>query len=43
MHSEYYVAKEKKKVEIAEKLIDEEVDLSNWHVIKEINNEFKSN
>lgn len=43
MHSEYYVAKEKKKVEIAEKLIDEDVDLSNWHVIKEINNEFKSN
>lgn len=43
IHSEYYVAKEKKKVEIVEKLIDEDVDLSNWHVIKEINNEFKSN
>ena len=43
MYSEYYVAKEKKKVEIAEKLIDEDVDLSNWHVIKEINNEFTSN
>lgn len=37
---EYYVAKSKKKVEIAEKLIDENIDLSNWHVIEEIKNEF---
>lgn len=41
-YPEYYVAKPKKKVEIAEKLIDENIDLSNWHVIKEIKNEFES-
>lgn len=40
-YPEYYVAKSKKKVEIAEKLIDDNIDLSNWHVIEEIKNEFK--
>ena len=40
-YPEYYVAKSKKKVEIAEKLIDGKIDISNWHVIKEIRNEFE--
>lgn len=40
-YPEYYVAKSKKKVEISEKLIDGNIDLSNWHVIKEIKNEFE--
>lgn len=42
-HEEIYVAKEKKKTEIAEKLIEDNVDLEEWHVIKEIKNEFSSN
>ena len=42
-YPEYYVAKSKKKVEIAEKLIEENKDLSKWHVIEEISNEFKCN
>ncbi|QLY40604.1 AAA family ATPase [Hujiaoplasma nucleasis] len=37
------IAKEKKKTEIAEMLIEKNVDLSDWHIIKGINDEFKSN
>lgn len=43
IHSEIYVAKEKKKTEIAEKIIEDNMDLEDWHVIKEIKNELKSN
>lgn len=42
-HTDIYVAKEKKKTEIAQKLIEDNVDLEQWHVIKEIKNEFSSN
>ena len=42
-YSEFHVAKHKKKVEIAERLIENDIDLSNWHTIEEIKNEFKSN
>ena len=42
-HKEIYVAKEKKKTEIAEKLIEDKVNLEKWHVIEEIKNEFSSN
>lgn len=42
-HTEIYVAKEKKKTEIAERLIEDNVDLENWHVIKEIKDEFSGN
>lgn len=40
-HSEIYVAKQNKKTAIARALIDNKVDLSEWHVIKEIKDEFK--
>lgn len=42
-HNEIFVAKNGKKTVIAEKLIDSNVDLSNWHIIQEIENEFNSN
>lgn len=42
-YSEFHVAKNKKKVEIAERLIENDIDLSNWHAIEEIENGFKSN
>lgn len=42
-YPEFYVAKHKKKVEIAERLIENDIDLSNWHAIEEIGNGFKSN
>ena len=42
-YPEFYVAKHKKKVEIAERLIENDIDLSNWHAIEEIENGFKSN
>ena len=42
-YPEYYVAKPKKKVEIVEKMIEENIDLRDWHVIREIKDEFKSN
>ena len=32
-----------RKTEIAEKLIEDKVDLSEWHIIKDIINEFKGN
>ena len=38
----YMVAKPHKKVEIIEFLIDKDIDLSDWHIIKEIKDEFKS-
>lgn len=40
-HAEIKVAKKNKKTEIAEKLIEDKVDLSEWHIIKDIINEFK--
>lgn len=42
-HKDYYVAKDRKKTEIAQRLIDSNVNYDNWHVIKEINEEFKNN
>lgn len=40
----YYVAKPHKKTEIAEKIIENNINnLSEWHVIKEIKDEFKNN
>lgn len=42
-HKEIYVAKNNKKTEIAEKLILDDVDISNWHIIKEILDELESN
>lgn len=42
-HSEYFIAKSKKKTEIADIVIKNEVDLTDWHVIRGIHNEFKSN
>ena len=39
---EIYVAKKGKKTLIAEKMIDKNINLSNWHIIKDIENEFKS-
>lgn len=42
-YPEFYVAKHKKEVEIAERLIENDIDLSNWHAIEEIENGFKSN
>jgi hypothetical protein len=41
--SDVYIAKDKKKTEIAELLIENNTDLSEWHIIKGINDEFKSN
>ena len=43
-HEKYpniYIAKDKKKTEIALKLIENETNLDNWHVLKEIKNELK--
>lgn len=42
-HNEYYVAKERKKTEIAQKLIELDTNIEEWHVIKEINETFKDN
>ena len=36
-----FIAKNGKKTLIAQKLIDDNIDLSDWHVIKEINNVFE--
>ena len=38
-----YVAKNGKKTLIAESIINQNIDLSNWHIIKDIKNEFTSN
>lgn len=42
-HNEIYIAKEHKKTEIVEKLIEDDVCISEWHIIKDIKNEFASN
>ena len=42
-HPTIYVAKKNNKTEIAEMLIQDNVELSEWHVIKDIDNEFGSN
>lgn len=42
-HSEIKIAKKNRKTEIAEKLIEDKVDLSEWHIIKDVINEFKGN
>lgn len=42
-YNDIYVAKEKKKTEIVERLIESNIDLEEWHVIKEIKDEFSSN
>lgn len=39
--TEIYVAKNGKKTLIAEKIIEGNIDLSNWHIIEEIKNEFE--
>lgn len=41
--TDIYIAKNGKKTLIAKELIDNNVDLSNWHIIKDIINEFGSN
>ena len=43
IHKEIMVAKQNCKTKIVEKLISENVDLKDWHIIKDIENEFKSN
>lgn len=39
-HPGFYIAKDKKKTEIAERIIENEINLDDWHIIKEINDEF---
>ncbi len=43
IHNDIMVAKQNCKTKIVEKLISENVDLKDWHIIKDIENEFKSN
>lgn len=43
VHNDIVVAKQNCKTKIVEKLINENVDLNEWHIIKEIEDEFKSN
>lgn len=44
-HEKYdiMIAKNNKKTEIAGKIIEEGVDLSGWHILKKVNDEFESN
>ena len=42
-YPDFYVAKSKKKMEIVEKLIEKNINLTDWHIIKEIVNEFEGN
>lgn len=42
-HNDIYVARKNKKTEIAQDLIEKQIDLSKWHVIEDIENEFRSN
>ena len=42
-HSTIFIAKEHKKTEIVEKLIENNVNLSDWHIMKDIEDEFKGN
>ena len=39
-HPGFYIAKDKKKIEITERIIENEISLDEWHVIKEIKDEF---
>ena len=41
-HNELLIAKKNCKIEIAERIIEKKIDLSDWHVIKGIINEFES-
>lgn len=41
-HKDIYIARPNKKTEIAQILIEENIELSKWHVIEDIENEFKS-
>ena len=41
-YREIKVAKPNKKTEIATKLIENDIDLSTWHIIKEVVNEFRN-
>lgn len=42
-HNVIYIAKKNRKTEIAEKLIEDKVDISEWNIIKEIKDEFGGN
>ena len=42
LYNHNFIAKRNKKTEIALKLIELDVDLSNWHVISEVISEFKN-
>lgn len=42
-HPSIYIAKKNKKTEIIERIIEEGTDLSEWHIIKDIEDEFRSN
>lgn len=42
-HGEVYVAKQNKKTAVARALIENSIDLSEWHVIKEIKDELQGN
>ncbi len=42
-NSEIYIAKQGNKTALIKEMIESNVDLSNWHIIKEIENEFESN
>ena len=42
-HNAIYIAKKNRKTEIAEKMIEDEVNISEWHIIKEIKDEFGGN
>lgn len=43
LYQNIYIAKDKKKIEITNHLIENNMNLSNWHVIREIENEFNCN
>ena len=42
-HNSIYIAKKNRKTEIAEKIIEDNINISDWHIIKEIENEFGGN
>lgn len=42
-HNDILIAKQKKKMNIVEKIITSKIDLKKWHVIEGIENEFRSN
>lgn len=42
-HESIFIAKSKMKTQIAEKLIENNVDLSTWHIIEDLKNEFSNN